>query len=118
MRTSKKNNIHIKDWKYVPAEPDPDFDADRNRRIIARTIKKAEANRRRKQREHDEGVKERTDALATYIESLKQGKTQKGVEEYFGRKELARLRGKEIVERIQDKLKVVGKGGEIIRRVE
>ena len=113
MSKTKKDTIQRKDWKFVNADPDPDFDADHNKRVIAKTIKKNEAYRRKKKRAYKEKVDERAEAISTYIQSLKQGGRESDINKYFGRREMARLRGEEIMNKL-NKLKKNGKAGKQI----
>lgn len=95
------NKIAPVDEKYLEMwGADPDFDPEHNKRVIAESIKKNELNRARKQREDSEGVRERTEAMARYLESLKQGKAN-NVESYFGKEQLTLLRGQQIVEELK-----------------
>jgi len=112
---SKINHIARQDWDYVPKDADPDFDPARNKRIIEETIKKSAAHRRKKNREFEAGVKERSEAIANYVESLKQGSRDMGIEKYFGRKHLAYLQGKDIMERIKDGLQVIDEKKKVTR---
>lgn len=92
------------DWGYVPVDPDPDFDFERNQRIIKESIEKNERFRLRRNREYGSKLRERSGAIAQYLHDLDRGKTSSTVEQYFGRQELARLRGEEISQTIQAKI--------------
>lgn len=96
--------ISKQDWGYVPVNPDPDFDPENNKRIINETIKKSKLLAKRKEREHLEKVAERNAAIAQYLKSIGSGKTNSKVTEYFGRREMARLRGEEILGAIRAKI--------------
>lgn len=97
----KSNKLSPLDYKYVPMDPEPDFDAEHNKKVIADSIKKSEAMARKKEREHGEAVGERSAAVARYLKGLQNGKASSDVEKYFGRKELARLRGEQIAKKIK-----------------
>lgn len=73
---------------------DPGFSPERNNEVVERTIKKYEKLRKKKQAKFQESVNERADALATYITSLKNGTP---MERYFGKREMARLRGERVM---------------------
>ena len=60
-------------------------------------------------RESLEGVKERHNALAIYLKSLNQGGKATNYEKFFGKKYLAYLRGKEIVEKIKGQMAIYGR---------
>ena len=79
---------------------DPNFDADRNKKVIADSIKRYEANRRRKSREHREDIRYRSEAVAKYFEAVKQGKGG-DIKKYFGKEELLRLRGQEVINHLK-----------------
>lgn len=89
-------------------EPSEDFDPDHNRRVIERTMKKQEANVRKKVREHRENLKERAWASARYLKSVGDGLAS-DVEGYFGNSYLAHLKGQSILD--EYKKKILG-GGE------
>lgn len=109
----KLPKVDKKDWKYVKPDPDPGFDPERNKRIIENTIKKYEATRKRKEAVFSEGLAERADAAAFYVKHLAKGKSTPA-EKYFGRRQLAYLRGKYVMDRLKDQLTVI-KGGRVIR---
>lgn len=112
----KEEQIARQDEKYLQILPeDPNFDPEHNKRVIEETIRATDEQIRRKEREHDEGYKERAKAVASYLKSISQGKSKPGIESYFGRRYLAYLKGKEAVSRMQDKLRVIGKRGNIVR---
>jgi hypothetical protein len=98
------NKIEPIDYKFVPVEPDPNFSAEKNKKVIEESIAKFKQMTKRKKKEWEEGARERTSAVARYIKALDNGDTEKNVLEYFGRKEIARLRGEEIRTSILTKL--------------
>lgn len=85
------------DWGYAQLDPDPDFDAERNQRVIDNVIRKNELNFKRKERERKKALRERTSAIASYVKH-----TSKDVkispQDYFGRQYLTELRGKQIID--------------------
>jgi hypothetical protein len=94
-------NINKSDWGYVPTDPDPDFDANHNKRVVEETIKKNEVIRARRERESNSKVGERAQALASYVKHVAKTKQNVTVEDYFGKQYLAYLRGQQIVERLK-----------------
>lgn len=92
--------INKSDWKYVPVDPEEGFSAEHNQRVIDRTIKKSEEYRRKREKEFDDNLRERSSALAQYLKSLQSGKST-SVEEYFGKSYLTHLKGQNILERIK-----------------
>lgn len=88
------------DWHLVPIEPDANFDPEHNKKVIEDTIRKSQIIAARKKREWENKARERTAAVAQYVKAIDTGNTEKSVLDYFGRKELARLRGEEIMQSI------------------
>lgn len=99
----KLDKVDKADWGHVPVDPDPGFSAEHNQKVIDDTIRKADAMRKRKQKEFDEQARERTSALAQYLKDLDSGKTSSNAEKYFGRHHLAKLRGREILKELHAK---------------
>lgn len=99
---SKPGLIAPSDYGFMEENPygDPNFNADHNKKVVADSIKKYEANRRRKQREHREDIRYRSEAVAKYFESIKQGNGG-DIKKYFGKEELLRLRGQEILNHLK-----------------
>lgn len=93
--------IDRKDYKFVNKNADVGFDADRNRRIIDEVIEETEKIQVRKRREASQKLEERTDALSHYLYSVSQGGHESNVMKYFGRKELLRLKGQNIMRNIR-----------------
>lgn len=91
-------------WAYAPTEPDPDFDPIHNQRVIDETIRENDLMASRKSHEYREKVRERAEAVAKYIKGIDDGKTNASVLEYFGRQELSRLRGEELLDEVRGKL--------------
>ena len=104
------------DEKYMMVDPDPDFDPEHNKRVIEETIKENDARRRKNLKEHEEEIRERSAALAMYMKSLSQSGATSDMQKYFGRRELARLRGEEILTRLMDPLIVRNSKGRVVRR--
>lgn len=89
---------------YYVDHVDADFSPERNKAIIDRTIKKAELMRKKKMQNYVDSIRERSDAVATYLKSrTAEGRTP--VERYFGKKNLAHLRGVQIRDILKAKLK-------------
>ena len=117
MKTFTKHRfeyIEPADLEFVPVDPNPNFDPEKNRKVIKETIRKNEVNMRRRLRENDEAIKERASAIAFYLKNIERGQGNTNVTKYFGRRYMAKLRGDEILAKLKDKFK----GGEIMRRVE
>lgn len=89
------------DMKRFWAErPDPDFSPEHNDVVIKRSIARAETHRKAMQKLQIDGLQERTSALASFVKYQDHGGV-KNAEAYFGRKELARLQGKKVIQMLQ-----------------
>lgn len=104
--------IHEADFKFLQEKPngDANFSIARNRAVIEKSIKKNEALMRAKQRAYDNALAERTDAATSFLQALVRGKfnasdPHTAAMKYFGRKELARLRGEEIKQLMLEQMK-------------
>ena len=93
--------IHKADLQFVPVDADKDFDPEHNRRVIEKTIRDSERIRRQKNREFGEKIAERADAAAYFLKGLAEGRTSTSAEKFFGRKQLAHIRGQEIMKKLQ-----------------
>ena len=94
--------VEEKDFKFIPKDPDPNFSVEHNRKVIAQTIKENEIREKALKRTYMDGIEERTDAATYFFKALEKGKysslpAQEAAVKYFGRKQLARLRGNELL---------------------
>ena len=89
--------------KWYNKTPEAGFSPARNKAIIEQSIIKSDLMRERRNKDYIESVAERADAVVTYLKSVANG-NEKGVEKYFGRKELARLRGEKIVKEMKGRM--------------
>lgn len=87
-------------WKE---RPDPDFSPEHNDAVIASSIARAEKHRADMKKLQIEGLRERTSALASYIKHLDHTGKTPTAEDYFGRKELARLQGKKVMQILKER---------------
>ena len=85
----------------MKVDPDPNFSAEHNRNVVNEVIKETEALTRKKKREFQEGMGERSMAVAQYLKSVDQGGKNGQPEKYFGKRHLAYLRGVEILEKLK-----------------
>lgn len=117
-KVTKADRIHPLDYKFMEQMPegDPDFNPEHNKWVIEQSIKNYEANRKKKEHEHDEGIKERAQAASTYLEAVSKGGRTTDIETYFGKRHHAYLRGQEVIDRIKDQLVVAGVDGKVIRK--
>ena len=100
---AKKTVISPKDWKYLEQKPygDDNFSVEHNARVIAGVDAWNDEQDRRREREHKSNLSERTGAVAQYLKNVSQGKGVTTVEQYFGRRHLAYLRGEEVVKQLR-----------------
>jgi len=112
---SKTANLKMKigemnplDKKFWPKEPEPGFSPERNRQVVDKSIEKYEAMRKKKMALFTENLKERTDALASYLAGGSGLQRNRSLEQYFGKRYLAHLRGEDITDELRERLRFVG----------
>ena len=95
--------ISRKDYKFLEQKPygDEGFSPEHNARVIAAVDAWNDEQDRRREREHKSNLSERTGAVAQYLKNVSQGRGVTTVEQYFGRRHLAYLRGEEIVKQLK-----------------
>lgn len=96
---SLKQDNDLLTFKYGVKE-DPNFSAAKNQSVIDASIKKYEDARALKQKIWNEEVRDRADAAAMFLKHVDNGKDN-NIFRYFGKKELARLRGEDIVSQLK-----------------
>lgn len=103
----KKVKVTKEDYQryYIP-QGDAGFSAERNNFLIEDTIKKTDAKIAQNKKVFKEKLEYRTDAVASFLKAVDKGKYQSGSSQeklikYFGKKELTKLRGQEIAEKIK-----------------
>ena|SRR3990167_4352668 len=92
------SKIHPTDLHYANVDPDPDFDPEHNKRVIANTIRKNELLQRNKKRDLDDCLGERFLAIDEYIKSQDRGGSSSSIENYFGKSYLAYLKGMSLMD--------------------
>lgn len=95
-----------RDLRFIPEKPDIDFSPKRNRLVIERSIAKYEAMRAKKMKTFQEGIGERSEAVASFLQHVKQDR-HNDVDRYFGPSMLAKLRGADIIDELRSKLNVI-----------
>lgn len=90
------NKVHRLDWENVPVDPDPGFDPEHNKKVVAETLRKNELNRNKRRAIYNEKIDERAADLAHYIKGIDQGGRTTNINKYFGAAHIARMRGEEI----------------------
>ena len=110
-KVKTSGEIHKDDFKYMYQKPDGDvgFSLDHNRRVIENGIKKTNQRIKQLKKEYSEQLNERVDAASYYLRAIANNKTyssnpKTAALKYFGKRELARLRGNEIREQIMSEL--------------
>jgi uncharacterized protein YbcC (UPF0753/DUF2309 family) len=101
MNLSKNQERDFK--KYFKHEGDPNFNPDRNKKVVEDTIRKAEKLRQQKHKEYVESIRERSEAVTSYLLSEHGARSNKSIEKYLGKQNLTYLRGEKIVETIVKK---------------
>ncbi len=104
------------DQKFVVATPDAGFDPRKNKMVIDECIREYEAMRKKKLQQSQEGIGERSDAVATYIKSNLASSKDTPVQRYFGRRWLAYLRGDQIKDELMKNMTIFGKSGKLIKK--
>ena len=80
---------------------DPGFSEEQNRRVIAEVDEWNDMMDRKRERELKGKIEERATAAAQYLRNIAQGKGVTGIDQYFGRRYAAYLRGEEIVKQLK-----------------
>ena|SRR3990167_374939 len=111
LKRGHSGEIRDVDFKYMYQNPDGDigFSVEHNRKVIEETIKKNKANEKRLKKEYLNNVEERIDASTYFLKAIANGKYNSSdphtqALKYFGRRELARLRGEEIRQELMAKI--------------
>lgn len=86
---------------YFIEDGEEGFSPEHNKFVVENTMKKYAKNRKRKQKEYLDALRERSDAVATYLKS-RAAESNRPVEAYFSKRELAYLRGERIVKKLQN----------------
>lgn len=94
-------DIQPEDKKFYITKPDKNFNPDRNRKIVEETIKKYEKMRLQKHHDYIDRIRERSDAVASYFRS-RMADSNNPIDKYLGRKNLAYLQGRKILQRIKN----------------
>lgn len=99
------------DKKYFIEGGEQGFNPEQNKWVIEDSIRRYELMRKRKMKDFRDGISERAEAVASYLTSSKgavyKGFSESGLTKYFGKRKLADLQGKNIIERLSSKLSTV-----------
>lgn len=85
---------------------DPDFNPERNKEIIERTIAKTKKIREQNKAEYEKQLEERTESVREYLKHLDSGGS-KTLEEYFGRRHLAYLQARKVIQQLRPDKSIV-----------
>lgn len=103
--------IQEQDFKYMYQNPSGDlnFSVEHNQKVIADTIKATKKREAELRKQYMNRVEERVDAGTAFLKALARGKyatmgSHEAALKYFGRQELARLRGEEIKHELMAKI--------------
>lgn len=88
---------------YFVEAGDPGFSPERNKAVVAESIRRAKAMKLKRDREYRDQIGERVDAVVTYLRS-RMAEGTSPLEHYFSKKELAHLRGQQILRTIRTKI--------------
>jgi hypothetical protein len=108
--------VKPEDKRFILDTPDEDFSPERNKAIVEQSIKDYEAMRAKKMKDRVEEYAERADAVTTYLKSLTHGRSNSNMEKYFGKRNLAYLRGQEIREKLMANIRVLDSEGNLIKK--
>jgi hypothetical protein len=93
--------VQKKDYeKFYVLNPEPEFSPEHNKRVIEGSIKKYEAKQKEAMDTFRQGLGERSDMVASYLKS-NAVQSNKPIDKYLGKAMMARLRGEEIIDRLQ-----------------
>ena len=98
MALSKNQKKDFK--KFFIEKGDADFNPEHNKYVIEKTIRDNEKLIKQKKKTYAEQVRERADAVASYLKS-KAADSGKPIEQYIGKRGLAYLQGRKIIQKLQ-----------------
>ena len=98
------SNQHQDYQRFYLNKPDPGFSPEKNKYIVDQAIAKHEKRILEKRKAYRETVHERAEAITDYLfwKNANPGRAvTTDIEKYFGKKNLARLRGEKIIQTLQ-----------------
>ena len=87
------------DWKFMKPDADPDFSVERNKRVVAETIKKNEKEHLLRRKKFLDEAGDKADVITTWVKSLKGG--EKPIDAYIGKQWMIKLAGEKILYKIK-----------------
>ena len=96
-------DINPIDRKFIPVDPDPGFNPERNKQVIESTIRKYDQQRTKKKKAFVDTMGERSEAVASWLTSAHGAMSNKPIERYFTKRYLSYLRGREIADTLKSK---------------
>ena len=92
--------------RFYVAKADPDFSERKNKYTIDKTIADYEQARKNKIKAYHTQIEERVDAAMAYVKHLEKGGSSPA-EKFFGKRELARLRGQKIIQEVRNGMTIL-----------
>lgn len=104
---TKEEELDFK--KYFVEKGDPGFNPARNKFIVEKTIADMDKKVAAKNKQYTEGIRERADAIGTYLRS-RTAESSTPIEKYFGKRWMTYLRGQKIMRVLESKYnRITGK---------
>ena len=83
--------------------------------VIENVIRETEENERKKRAEFGEQVDERVNAMTEYLKSVDRGGSTSNIEKFFGKKQLAYLKGEHVANTMRE-LSIQHKGKLFVKK--
>lgn len=97
------NNLTKEDVQKYGLGGDPGFSAARNEAVIKHTIKRTEDIYKKRRKEADEGIAERSELVYSYIRHMDDNNKDLKIEDYAGWHNLKALWGENRLRELQDR---------------
>lgn len=97
----KTSDLDKRDYRYIVDKPDANFSPERNKAIIAQTIRETDEYFRKLNTVDDKDFQERVDILSSYSSHLYNKSGTKSLKNYLGRELYARIAGEKILARVK-----------------
>lgn len=90
--------------KYYVLVPDADFNPEKNKFVVEEAIRKTDEYKKLQRRIHMDNIRMRSEAVASYLTTEKGGaRSGVDIEKYLGKRNLAVLRGEDLVNQLRRK---------------
>ena len=97
----KLDDVDEKDYKYIVKNPDSSFSPERNRAIIAETIKETNNYFKKMHETLDVGIAERVNTLSYFAKYKLGNGGPKNLEQFLGRENYTKLIGENILSKVR-----------------